>query len=78
MSCSCRTFLGRLWDQFAAQKQMHQVVLGDGAIGLTLMGMLALIKPPTAAAPQTDGPRDGWQFSTHYTLMGTHVPQGAA
>lgn len=76
--CSCRTFLGRLWDSFAAQKPTYPVVLGDGAVGLTLMGILALIKPLIRAAPQTDSPRVGWQFSTCCTTMDTHAPQGAA
>lgn len=35
------------------------MVLDDGAVGLPLMGILVLVKPPTIAAPHTSSPRVG-------------------
>jgi len=43
------------------------MALGDGAVGLTLMGILASIKPPT----DRSSPRDAWQFGTRCTGMGS-------
>lgn len=52
----CLVLAEHFWEGFGITlllKQLHQVVLDDGAIGLTLIDTLALIKPHTIAAPRT-------------------------
>lgn len=56
-SCSCGTILGRLWDQFAAQKQMCGVALDDGAVVIAVVGILALTISSTVAPLQADTSR---------------------
>lgn len=56
-SCSCGTILGRLWDRFAAQKQMCGVALDDGAVVIALVGRLAMTISSTIAPLQADTSR---------------------